>query len=160
VAPEGLLVIGYGNPLRGDDAAGPIAAERLARQGFDVVAVHQLVPELAERVAAAHTVIFLDADAAIAPGTIEIERIEQAAAPRAFEHHATPAGLLGLARTAYAAQPEAWLIRMGGASFEFGDALSAAAEHAIARTEALVGQAGSLRRIGNPPDAAGFPAGW
>jgi hydrogenase maturation protease len=138
VAPEGLLIIGYGNPLRGDDAAGPSAAERLALRGFDALAVHQLVPELAERMAAAATVIFLDADGAVAPGEVEIEPLTEAGAVRTLEHHASPAGLLRLARAGYGARPEAWLVRMGGAGFDFGEALSAAAERAVARAVAAV----------------------
>lgn len=135
---EKLLIIGYGSPLRGDDAAGPRAAERLARRGFDALAVHQLLPELAERIAAAGTVIFLDADAAVAPGEVAIEPLAECGASRTFEHHAIPAGLLRLAHVAYGARPAAWLVRMGGAGFDFGDAVSPAAERAVARAVAAV----------------------
>ncbi len=138
MAPEGLLIIGYGNPLRGDDAAGPMAAERLARRGFHALAVHQLLPELAERMAAAGTVIFLDADAALEPGEVAIEPLADAGAARTFEHHASPAGLLRLARAGYGARPAAWLVRMGGAGFDFGDAVSPSAERAVARAVAAV----------------------
>ena len=45
------LIIGYGNPLRGDDGIGPAAAALLAgdaADGAEVLACHQLLPELAE----------------------------------------------------------------------------------------------------------------
>ncbi len=135
---DNLLIIGWGNPMRGDDAAGPAAAERLARRGFETVAVHQLVPELAERIASAGTVIFLDADGAVPPGEIEIEPLAEAGAARTFEHHASPAGLLRLAHVAYGARPAACLIRMGAAGFDFGEGLSRAAEQAVGLAVATV----------------------
>src|SRR5580704_15594719 len=46
------LVIGYGNPLRSDDALGwhasRLLAQALAGQEVDVITCHQLTPELAE----------------------------------------------------------------------------------------------------------------
>ena len=68
-----LLVIGYGNALRGDDGAGPCAArlfgERCAaRPGGDgaprALAVIQLLPELVDELAQAARVVFIDAYAA------------------------------------------------------------------------------------------------
>ncbi|MGF1587982.1 MAG: hydrogenase maturation protease [Pleurocapsa sp.] len=58
------LVIGYGNTLRSDDGAGQSAANQIAAWGLPNVrslAVHQLTPELAEDIANADTVIFVDA---------------------------------------------------------------------------------------------------
>src|SRR5579872_2398967 len=72
---EGVLIIGYGSWLRGDDAAGRLAARRLAERGFDAVDVHQLTPELADRVASAGTVVFLDADAGLAPGAVTVRPV-------------------------------------------------------------------------------------
>lgn len=128
-----MLIIGYGNPLRGDDAAGLAAAERLGG-----VAVHQLTPELAEAVAQAGAVVFLDADATLGPGEIAVKRVEPADVVLA--HHATPAGLLQLARTVYGTVPEAWLIGMGGEEFGLREGLSAAAARAVERAvEAAAG---------------------
>ena len=57
-------------------------------------------------IASAGSVIFLDAAyGAVAPGEIEIERLEEAGTARTFEHHASPAGLLRLAHVAYGARP-------------------------------------------------------
>ncbi|MCU0764787.1 MAG: hypothetical protein MUF32_01875, partial [Burkholderiaceae bacterium] len=56
------LVIGYGSPIRGDDAVGPLAAEALSARplppGVTVLARHVLTAELAEDLAAAERVIF------------------------------------------------------------------------------------------------------
>lgn len=67
-----LLVIGYGNALRGDDGAGPCAALRVGarREGgrwggaLRTLAVHQLLPELVDDIAGAGRVVFIDAYAA------------------------------------------------------------------------------------------------
>ena len=128
---EGVLIIGYGSWLRGDDAAGRLAARRLAERGFDAVDVHQLTPELAERVASAGTVVFLDADAGVAPGAVSVRPVTPGAA--VMEHVGSPGGLLRLARVAYGAEPKAWMIGMGGEDFGVGEGVSAAAEMAMGR---------------------------
>jgi hydrogenase maturation protease len=134
VAPDSVLIIGYGNPLRGDDGAGPLAAKRLAARGFRTIDVHQLTPELAEPVATARSVVFLDAHADLAPGRVLVKRLNACEEPRRLlEHHASPGGLLRLARTVYGAEPEAWLIEMGGEDFELSDQISPAADRAVAR---------------------------
>jgi hypothetical protein len=47
-----VLIVGYGNPLRGDDGLGWRAAERLRTviqdAGVEILALHQLTPELME----------------------------------------------------------------------------------------------------------------
>lgn len=132
---DGLLVIGYGSSLRGDDGAGPEAARRLAELGFDALAVHQLTPEIAERIAAARTVVFLDADAGLPPGEVSVEPLheDKVTTARPMEHHASPTALLHLARVVYGAAPEAWLIGMGVSSLEIGEGLSKAAGQAVSR---------------------------
>ena len=49
------LIIGYGNPLRGDDAAGYVAAELLRERIFDpqveTVSEQQLLPEMMQSIA-------------------------------------------------------------------------------------------------------------
>ena len=68
----GVLVVGYGNPLRGDDGIGWHAARRLADDprlaGARVLACHQLAPELAEDVSQASLVVLVDASVDGAPG--------------------------------------------------------------------------------------------
>src|SRR5262245_1795360 len=59
-----VVVIGYGNDLRGDDAVGLRAAQAVAAwdmPGVCGLAVHQLTPELAEILAGAALAIFVDA---------------------------------------------------------------------------------------------------
>ena len=136
---DGLLVIGYGNSLRGDDGMGPSAAKLLRVGGIDALDVYQLTPELAERIAGARVVFFLDADAGLAPGEIAAEKLQDAASGAVpMEHCANPADLLRLAREVYGTSPEAWLMAMGGADFELGDSLSDAGKRAVSKAVAEV----------------------
>lgn len=61
VEPERWLVVGLGNPLRGDDGLGARVVELLAGAGVDTWAEHGPTPELAERVARYSRVVFVDA---------------------------------------------------------------------------------------------------
>jgi len=152
------LIIGYGNPIRGDDAAGFLAAERLraaiADPGVTVLPVHQLAPELAEPVSRAALVIFIDAWVAPEPGEIRERPVLPALQPdvagrssfthpAAFTHHATPEGVLATALALYGHAPEAWLISVGGCDFSYSTEPSPAFDR---RVESVV--AAVLRRIG------------
>lgn len=128
--PDGTLIIGYGNSLRGDDGVGVCAAERLREAGFHAIGVHQLVPELAERIAGAARVIFIDADAGLAPGEVRVTSVE-AAKGGAFEHHVTPSSLLSLAVDVYGSAPPALLVGVGGESHDFGTELSPSAQEGV-----------------------------
>jgi hydrogenase maturation protease len=123
------LIIGYGNPLRGDDGLGWHVAERLRATIHDpdveILTLHQLTPELMEPISRASRVIFLDARAGPVPGEIRERTIEaQAAAGAAFTHHATPAALLAGAQALYGHAPQATLITVTGADFSLSDQLS------------------------------------
>lgn len=133
----GVLVIGYGNDLRGDDGAGLSVAQRLAEVGraARVVGVRQLVPELAVDIAAAACVVFVDVYAANdAQLSLRIERIERIdgvagvadgehAAP-ILAHRVAPAALLALAARLYRAYPDAWLLAVPAFDFALGATIS------------------------------------
>ena len=122
-----MLIIGYGNPLRGDDAFGIRAAERIP----GALAVHQLTPELMDPIARADRVLFLDAAAEGAPGQIRRRRVEPGGAEPAFTHHLTPEALLAGAIALYGRAPEAEIITVCGANFSLSDRLSPAVEAAL-----------------------------
>ena len=132
-APRALL-IGYGNTLRGDDAIGPLAVERL--RGLlpeaECVSCHQLGPELAGQMAAFDLVLFLDASCDGAPGTVNLERLwPDAGRAASLTHHVHPAALLELTQTLYGHAPQAMFITGVGAAFENHQGLSEAAVRAI-----------------------------
>jgi hydrogenase maturation protease len=124
------LIIGYGNPLYADDGIGPHAARELGQQGFDTIETHQLTPELADRVAAAHEIYFIDCDARLAPGEVRMTPLEPAP-PGPLEHHLTPASLLRLVLDLYDRAPRAIAVGIGPKSCELGAGLSPEAKHAV-----------------------------
>ena len=128
-----FLVIGYGNELRGDDAAGPCAARWIAARGLSDVtalAVPQLTPELAEVLKDAERVVLVDAGADGAD-EVRLTRLEAAAGTGAG-HTSDPRWLLALTEMLYAHRPEAWLLTIPTADFALGAPLSAAARAGLA----------------------------
>src|SRR2546430_17105907 len=69
---EGLLIIGFGNPLRGDDDLGPRVARELRMRGLPALDAHQLTPELAEAVSRVELAGVIDSDAQLKAGGIRI----------------------------------------------------------------------------------------
>ena len=138
-----ILVIGYGNPLCGDDGIGPYAVEQLelgadaeARGDVECLTFRQLTPELAEPISRADTVIFVDAAAGGAPGYITCRELMPLArppitAPGAFTHHVKVAVLLENARLLYGKYPPAYLYTVSGENFNLGDSFSSEVEAAL-----------------------------
>src|SRR5947199_6179560 len=95
------LIIGYGNPLRGDDAIGQVAADALAAEaaidGADAFHCHQLTPELAERIATVDLVVFVDAAAGRQPGSVIVTPVRGSLeAMTGLAHHVDPGELLAM----------------------------------------------------------------
>jgi hydrogenase maturation protease len=123
------LVIGYGNPLRGDDGFGWAVARKLAEERANddavrVIAAHQLTPELAEPVSEADLVIFVDASRDGEPGAWSAREITASSTESALGHQFDAAGLLASAREIYAACPRAILVSVGAESFDCRETLS------------------------------------
>jgi hydrogenase maturation protease len=142
----GVLVIGYGNPLRGDDGIGPAVAAAVAAlnlPGVRVRVVHQLTPELAADLADARVAVFVDAADGGEP--VAAVRVEPSPDGGVMTHAADPRGLLALAVAVFGRAPEAWLVTAAGADFGFRDGLTAAgaenARAAAGRVERLVREA-------------------
>ena len=133
--PARLLILGYGNPLRGDDGFGWQAAAQLAARihqpNVEIRALDQLTPELAEPIGAAERVIFIDAAREGLPGVL-IEEPVQPAAAASFTHQLTPATLLALARQLYGRAAAATLYSVAGESFDYREGLSRSVETALA----------------------------
>ena len=146
-APQRTLVVGYGSPIRGDDAIGPLAAEALAAtplpEGVRVEARHVLTAELAEDLAAADRVVFLDATVEGVPGEVRVRRLRPD--PRTastMAHFHDPRELLAWCEALYGRAPQAWLVSAAGQSFDYASyALTPCASAALA---AMVAEA---RRI-------------
>jgi len=133
-AVRDVVVIGFGNELRGDDAAGPRVARTIEAQGWPRVRaldVAQLTPELAEDISTASTVVFVDASVRLAPGHVEVAGVRALPLSAPLGHLETPPGLLALAQAIFNHAPPAWLVTIGAAQLEVGDTLSPEVEAAL-----------------------------
>jgi hydrogenase maturation protease len=131
-----VLILGYGNTLRGDDALGIHAAHALhdfycTDGGIRVLATSQLTLDLAEDISQARMILFIDAAAAGLPGEIHSEEILPATEKIRFTHHWTPRTLLMLSKQLYGTAPSAVSLTMAVASTEVGVGLSQEAEHRL-----------------------------
>ena len=139
-----VLVIGYGNPLRGDDALGPLVAEQLrqtlpadwtAGGAVEILTCHCLTPELAIDLGQATLAVFVDAAVTGPSGEVVCRRIGPCPATATGPvHGATAENLLALATHVAGHAPEAYLISVRGESFDLADSqLSAQAAAAVPR---------------------------
>jgi len=115
------LIIGYGNTLRGDDGIGCHIADLLARRTdfARVLSRPQLTVELADDIARAPWVVFVDASAEVAPGGVcTKEVIPDTALPRMFSHHLTPTSLLACSQEFFGSAPPSWLVAIGVTSID------------------------------------------
>jgi hydrogenase maturation protease len=138
------VIIGIGNPLRGDDAFGWRVLERLPeRPGVEFLTCIQLTPELTDLARQAQRVVFVDLDQRLAPGVSRFLFLRPVVArPGAIGHHLDPAELLGLTRAYFGVAPmRAWLAGAGGAQLELGQAMSSMMAPAVERVAAQVERA-------------------
>jgi hydrogenase maturation protease len=165
-APADTLVVGYGNPLRRDDAVGHHVVDRLAADPrldrCRLLARHQLTPELAEDVAGAGLVVFVDARMAPGrPGRIWVERVTDddaspAGGASSSSHHVDPVTVLGLAERVYGRCPAAVLVSVSAGSVDLGEGLTPAVDAAVAPAAETVASLSAnvgriLPRNGNNP---------
>ena len=176
----GVLVVGYGNPLRSDDGVGPVVAERLAADprlaGVEVRAEHQLTPELAMDASRVSLLVLVDAADGVPAGEVVVRdlapwgrggssdggqagRVEESGPP--LTHHVDPSSLLALADALWGSAPRAVVVGVGPASLELGDTLTPEIEAAVPRAvEAVVAAiAEHLAALAAQPVAAAAPAG-
>jgi len=126
------LVIGIGNPLRGDDGVGALLADQVGGRS-----VQQLTPELAAELAALETVLFIDAWLAPAGATPQLTQIAPAAGA-ADSHRLEPAQLLAISQVLYGHAPLGQLLRVPAYRFAHGTTLSAQLQAALPAAQALL----------------------
>jgi hydrogenase maturation protease len=124
-----ILVIGYGNTLRGDDGVGYQIAETVSQWQIPQVrsiASHQLLPELAAAMADVNIVMFIDAIASIDPLTpnIDITHLAPDYDATFSTHIMTPQLLLSLTQRLYSKTPDAYLLTISAIDFKLGNTLS------------------------------------
>jgi hydrogenase maturation protease len=127
-----IVLVGYGNPFRRDDGAGPALARMVEAWGglndMRVMTPQQLVPELAEDLAGAGVaaVLFLDASVSDCGGgdMVAIRPVGGEESSPAFGHHFPPADLLRYAELLRGAALPAWQLTIPGVDFDYGEGLS------------------------------------
>ena len=136
------LIVAVGNPSRGDDAAGPMLAERLSEwlrseghihsMDLAIVSDQQLMVEHAYDLRWRDRVLFIDA-AARQSQPVAWHRIHAAhSGPAISSHQCTPGQLLHLcADTLKMPPPRAWLLSLRGESFELGAPVSEGMQQAL-----------------------------
>jgi hydrogenase maturation protease len=114
-----ILLIGYGNPGRGDDGLGPALAAAI--EAMDLIGVtveidYQLTVDHAALIAAHEVVVFADAMMGLATpysfyeiGTAEPETLGS--------HQVTPEAAVALAKLLFGRAPPGWVLAMAGEEF-------------------------------------------
>ena len=131
-----FLVIGYGNTLRSDDGAGQKVAEKIAEWELPEVrslAVHQLTPELAEKIAQADVVIFVDAVATNSenPVSVRIQQLQAADDNPSLGHSCNPRSLLSVTQILYGKVNRAYWVLIPAVNFDFGEEFSSLTQQGI-----------------------------
>jgi len=125
-----VLLIGIGNPSRGDDAIGPLAIQRLEALDLpdtELLTDFQLQVEHALDLVGRREVVFIDATAS---GTeaFSFEPVIAALNAGALTHALSPAAVLeAFQRVTSAPLPAAYVLAVRGYHFELGATLSVAA---------------------------------
>ena len=136
-----ILVIGFGNPLRGDDGVGWRIADAVAHMWSDRINVRtgqQLVPEWAADLAEADIAFLVDAS------TRQRARLRLLPLSPADDavvldgHTVQPRQLLQLAEAVFGRRPIAYLLEVPAEDFEFGETLSPVASAGAKRAVRLL----------------------
>ncbi len=122
-ADPGLTVFAWGNTARGDDAIGPILAERLRAMeipGLRVIEDHQLNIEHVTDIAPGAATLFIDASVEIEEG-YRLERIGPSKDGNFSTHAISPQALLNVyEQTMKRPAPDSWLLHVAAREFELG----------------------------------------
>ena len=130
VSARRILLIGYGNPGRGDDGLGPALAAEIEALGLPGVTVdidYQLTVDHASLIAAHDVVVFADAMIGLAV-PFRFAEIEAAQPATLGSHQVSPEAALALAGLLFGHAPPGWMLAIGGADFgEVKEGLGASA---------------------------------
>ena len=131
-----LLLFGYGNPGRGDDALGPELIGRIAQLHLADVECQndmQLQVEHVTDLAACKRVLFIDADMSCAE-PFDFSEIGAVKDDSYTSHAMSPTALLHAYSQVYGKDaPPAFLLRIRGYDFELGDPLTGKASANLER---------------------------
>lgn len=145
MSPAPLLIVGVGNPSRGDDAVGPLLVDQLStrlaadlRAGrVELLTDFQLQIEHALDLQGRQAVVFVDASIRAAP-PFSFARVTVQRDATHSSHAMSPSAVLETHQRILGPPPPAWCLAIRGRDFELGAALSAETQAALtAATEFL-----------------------
>jgi hydrogenase maturation protease len=126
-----ILVIGYGNPLCGDDGVGIATVkalqEKIRREDCVFVTQHQPYPETVTLLKDASHVIFIDASIGGVPGEIErlpLSSLDYLEVDEVMSHHLTPEWMLWMTERLYGHRPQGMMFTIAGQEFGVGEGFS------------------------------------
>ena len=153
-----VLLIGYGNPGRGDDGLGPALAaqiEVLGIQGLTVDIDYQLTVDHAALIAAHDLVVFADAMIGLAV-PFRMAMVDDAQPTSLGSHQVSPEAALSLASLLFGRAPPGWVLAIAGEEFgEVKEGLSISARKNLAGAVAFLrGWISAETSAGSMPVAA------
>ncbi len=158
-----ILVIGYGNTLRRDDALGPLIADEVERwhcPGVRCLSLAQLTTDMAADLAVAEQVYFVDARRCSPAEAIDV-RAEPVLPGEtlgvALVHAISPQAVLNLCLLLYGCRPQAALISVPGLDFSFGEGLSGLALHGKQQALGMMARLFMQRDGGEPVELRSCP---
>ena len=129
--PTRCLILACGNTLRSDDGIGPWLAQWAEEQFREdptirVLSRQQWTPDLAEDIAQAESVVFIDCSIESPPGSVRVLVVAPTASTEGLAtHHQGAPELLAMARDLYNSLPaKAALLTIGAGSTELGETFS------------------------------------
>jgi hydrogenase maturation protease len=158
-ATPALLIIGIGNPSRGDDALGPLLIERLEAlrlPDVELLTDFQLQVEYALDLRGRRQVVFVDASLdAPAPFTfMPAVAMEDSSYS---SHELSPGALLHAYQKLFGAPPAAFVLAIRGQTFELGEDLSAVASANLEAALGFIAQRFSTRASEIPAQSPSGP---
>jgi len=124
-----IIVIGVGNPLRGDDGVGWYAVDRLMElfksSEIEFIKCRELLPEISETISQRKFVIFIDVAVDTESGIVAEKKVAPAKNFSSLEtHQLDPAGILAFSKALYGNVPKAMMLTVRGESFVYHEGLS------------------------------------
>jgi hydrogenase maturation protease len=149
-----IWIVGYGNPLRGDDGVGQEVAMALLQQknsvgglaSATITCAHQLLPEMVLDISRSRFAVFIDAAHDGRPGgSVSLQLLDELREPGPCQPSGascwedfTPANLLALSRCLFGSAPGGAVVTVGVVAFGLGTGLSPQVQAAIPRAAAAV----------------------
>lgn len=117
------LLFAIGNSQRGDDGVASEVCAMVGKGDWKIIETMELMPEMADHVAGAERLVFIDAD--YRGGEPSISPLSPVAChPGPMTHSLRPCDLVAVARRLYGFKGPAWQLRVPGTDFGLGSPLS------------------------------------